>query len=239
MPAARRQSRDHLERYYSRPEYMGPLVTWLHMVAGRDVPSLPHAVAAARAALDPLALAVEPCVGQGHLILGARQSGLRVPRAPWRTFDLDPRAQAAMFRGDWRQSIATWQARTAAALALQDRLAGDLASAPLVLTNPPFSIAIDIIDACWRICRHAVVAILQRQTWHEPTRDRAEFFQAHPPDVITIGRCTFLGPDGRPVRDKHGRAGGGDHSSYAWFVFGPDRRGLAGGMARIIPWRGS
>jgi hypothetical protein len=238
MPAVRRQSADPLERYYSRPIFAAPLVRWLQMVTFGEVPSSPRSRAAAKAALDPMALAVEPCVGQGHLILGARQSGLRHARAPWRTLDLDPRARAAMWLGDWRKSPATWQPRNDNARARQGRLADELAAAPLVLTNPPFSIAIDVVEASWRLCPRAVVVVLQRQTWHEPTEDRADFFRQHPPDIITVGRCKFFGPDGRPVRDKYGRPGGGDHSSYAWFVYGPDRQGLAGGMARIIDWRG-
>jgi hypothetical protein len=238
MPAVRRQSADPLERYYSRPIFAAPLVRWLQMVAFGEVPSSPRSRAAAKAALDPMALAVEPCVGQGHLILGARQYGLRHARAPWRTLDLDPRARAAMWLGDWRKSPATWRPRNDNARARQERLAGDLAAAPLVVTNPPFSIACDVVEASWYNCPHAVVAVLQRQTWHEPTEDRADFFTHHPPDVITIGRCTFLGPDGRAVRGKNGKAGGGDSTVYAWFVYGPDRQGLAGGMARITDWRG-
>jgi hypothetical protein len=242
MPAVRRQSADPLERYYSRPIFAAPLVRWLQMVAFGEVPSSPRSRAAAKAALDPMALAVEPCVGQGHLILGARQYGLRHARAPWRTLDLDPRARAAMWIGDWRQPPSSWQPRNDNAWARQIRLADELAVAPLVLTNPPFSIAIDVVEASWRLCPRAVVVVLQRQTWHEPTEDRADFFRQHPPDVITIGRCTFLGPDGRTIRGKNGKAGGGDSTSYALFVFGPDdggnQQGLAGGMARIIDWRG-
>jgi hypothetical protein len=232
MPAARRQSADPLERYYSRPSYVAPLVAWLRMVASREVPSSPRAVAAARSALAPRARAVEPCVGHGHLILGAREHGLRDRSAPWVTVDADPRARAALVHGDWTTNPSTWSARWA-----PEMLRLYLRDASLVVTNPPFSIAIDVVEAAWRHCPGSVVAILQRQSWYEPTRDRGDFFLEHPPDVITIGRCRFLGRDGRPVRGKNGEAGSGDSTSYAWFVWGTDRQGLAGGMARIIPWR--
>jgi hypothetical protein len=237
MPAARRQSRDPLERYYSRPEYVAPLVVWLRMVAGGDVASSRAAVIAARRALDVNSLTVEPCVGQGHLIIGARRFGLRSARAPWRTVDLDPLAKAAMWRGDWREDCRLWRPATDAVRAMSHRAAEDLRTATLNVTNPPFSGARDIVEASWRHCPNAVVVILQRDSWREPTEDRAQFLIDHPPDVITIGRCKFLGADGRAVLGKDGKPGSGDKASYSLFVWGPDRRGLANGMARIIRWK--
>ena len=232
MPAVRRQSADPLERYYSRPKYVGPLATWLRMVASREVPSSARGVANARSALAPRARAVEPCVGHGHLILGAREHGLRVRNAPWVTVDADPRARAALVHGDWTAKPSTWTARWP-----RNTLRLYMRDASLVVTNPPFSIAIDVVEAAWRHCPGAVVAVLQRQSWYEPTRDREAFFREHPPDVITIGRCTFLGRLGRAIVGKDGKRWSGDSTSYAWFVWGADRQGLAGGLARIIPWR--
>ncbi len=237
MANARRQSTDPLERYYSRPEFVRPLTTWLAMLRDRDIPSSLNRRQAALAALNPEGLAVEPCVGHGALVTGALQTGLRSPRTPWRTVDLDPGALHAMWRGDWTAGPALWTPRTEAYAALLDRWQADAKRATLVLTNPPFSLATTVVKACWRHCPNAVVAVLQRQTWYEPTQKRAEFFCNHPPDVILIGRCRFVDADGQPVRGKDGRPGSGDNAGYAWFVWGLDRTGLAGGMTRIIPWR--
>jgi hypothetical protein len=234
---SRRQSRDPLERYYSDWRFVGPLATWLHRVANGNEPGTPDGTAAARRALDQGSMAVEPCVGRGDLIAGSIRFGLRHPRAPWRTVDIDPQARAAMWHGDWTLEHGLWRPRRDAIAGLDGRLQGDLEATTLVITNPPFSHAIPIVEASWRRCPNAVVAILQRQTWHEPTKHRAQFFIDHPPDVVIIGRCAFLDVEGRPVRAKDGKPGGGDHSSCAWFVWGPNGRGLTNGLTRLIPWR--
>ncbi len=233
----RRQSADPLERYYSRPEFVRPLMTWLEMVRDRDVFSTLAGRNAALSALNTESLAIEPCAGHGALIVGALQVGLRSPNAPWRTVDIDLGAQGAIWRGDFTGDSALWRPRGDTAANLHERWPIDAEHVTLVITNPPFSHTIEIVKACWRQCPNAVVAILQRQTWYEPTQERAEFITQYPPDVICIGRCTFLGVDGQPIRDKTGNPGGGDRVSHAWFVWGPLRIGLAGGMTRIIPWR--
>ncbi len=225
--ADRRQSTDPLERYYSRPEFAAPLVEWFLRVVRRDLPC----EATDRDRVDDLLaggrLALEPCVGHGGLV-----HGLATLRSRWVTVDLDPDARASQWHGDFLESPITWRWRRKA---MSGRGGNEAIS--LVVTNPPFSRAIEVVETAWKRHPEAVVAILQRQTWYEPTAARRQFFIDHPPDVITIGRCSFLDGDGQPVRGKNG-AQGGDHASYAWFVWGLERVGLAGGMARIIPWRG-
>lgn len=227
-------SRDPLERYYSRPAFARPLATWLRLVCDRKVPSTQNGRTIAQDIVKGDTLAVEPCVGSGALILGLQQAGIQ---AAWRTVDADAGARASMWIGDWMEPPASWRPRTAAWANLLARYRQELDYVRLVVTNPPFSRAVDVVRTAWQRHPGAIVAILQRQTWYEPTQTRAPFFVEHPPDMVTIGRCPFLRPDGRPVPNKAGRRGSGDSAPCAWFVWGPDRVGLAGGRTRIIPWK--
>lgn len=224
--AERRQSRDPLERYYSRPGFAAPLIEWFRRIARRQLPCEVMDRCRVAELLAGGQLALEPCVGHGGLV-----HGLASLRARWVTLDLDPGARAAQWHGDFMASPITWRWRR---VAMFDRASSEVVS--LVVTNPPFSRAVEVVEKAWQRHPDAIVAILQRQTWQEPTDARRQFFIDHPPDVITIGRCSFLDATGAPVRGKTG-AQGGDHASYAWFVWGPSKLGLAGGMARIIPWR--
>lgn len=211
--------RDPLDRYYSRPEYVAPLAAYLCEHAPKSMAGL----------------VVEPCAGGCALISGLTQySGFS---NPWpRTVDIDPDS-AAEWIGDWTQDPDTWSDRDALSHSTLQWAARDLASASLVLTDPPFSRAVAIVEASWRHCPRAVVAILQRSTWWDDVAGRGDWFAKHPPDMLCIGRCKFVRPNGGPILGKDGKPGGGDSTSYAWYVWGPDNRGPGGGIARMMPWK--
>lgn len=205
MSAQRKRAEwERYEALYSRPEYVWPLAEYFR----RRCPD----------ALQDGDAWVEPCVGAGDLITGVALY------MPW---------NLEGYYGDVRPvQIADWHA---------DWTGDDLpvtsewwpgARAALVLTNPPFSRAMAIVEASWRHCPGATVAILQRATWYEPTKKdpRGPWLRKHNPDQITIGRCQFFWPDGTSRGD-------GDSCSYTWYVWGPDRQGPLGGHHEIIPWQ--
>lgn len=127
----------------------------------------------------PLALwevgLVEPCVGNGAILreLPALADVLtndlvaRPPVVP--AFLLDARAPS------------TWDA-----FAVAGRL-------DVVVTNPPFDVAFDIVQPAWDAVRVGV-ALLLRLSWLEPTEDRGPWLAAHPPTrVIVLPRHDFRG----------------------------------------------
>jgi hypothetical protein len=193
---------DKTEAYYSRPEYVAPLLTYLHRIWTRRS-----------------GIVIEPCVGGGSIIDGLR--------GQWDDIDTrvctgDVRDVGADWIGDWTGSPDTWT--------WNREVREHLQHAALVVTNPPFSAAIDVVEAAWRHCPHADVAILQRASWYEPTAERGPWLRVHNPDQITIGRCEFFRPDGSS-------AGKGDSCSYTWYVWGHERKGPRGGHHEIIPWK--
>jgi hypothetical protein len=192
------------EAYYSDQRYVWPLVKYLRRVAP--------------ACLDgPV---VEPCAGGRALVDGLLT--YHHPRQDLLCGDVRD-CEALDWVGDWTSNEQTWRL-------VRDARA-DVYQSALVFTNPPFTLAMEIVEASWRRCPGAAVAILQRSTWYEPTREhpRGEWLRKHNPDQVVIGRCKFTLPDGTSC-------GPGDSCSYTWYVWGPDRQGLLGGHHEIIPW---
>lgn len=200
------------EALYSRPEYAWPLVQYFRQVLGGPNASgrCYHQI---YRAFD--GLVVEPCVGGRALVDGLRRYGCEAARVL--TGDVRP-VGGVDWLADWTDAGALADFQTT------------LLAANLVVTNPPFSRAVEIVEASWRRCPDAVVAILQRATWYEPTQDRCAWLREHNPDQVTIGRCEFFWPDGTS-------RGAGDTCSYTWYVFGPDGQGPLGGHHCIIPWK--
>lgn len=202
---------DEREAFYSRAEYVRPLFEYLTRCAV-DFPDILSCFDFGRAI-------VEPCVGGGALVDGLAKY--------WHGTDRDVitgdfRDVAADWQGDWTSRPKHWRWNRD----VKARLAG----AGLVLTNPPFSLAREIVEASWRHCPRATVAILQRSGFYEPTDDRGDWLRAHNPDRIVIGRCEFFRPDGSS-------AGKGDSTAYEWYVWGPNRQGPREGHHEINPWK--
>lgn len=137
---------------------------------------------------------VEPCVGDGSLLrclpssLGIVTNDIvaRPPMVP--EFLLDARERR------------TWEALSAI---------GPIA---IVLTNPPFSQAFEIVQWALEFATCGVVMLL-RISWIEPTEDRGDWLAANPPTrQIVLPRWNFRGrPD---VKE-----GGGDMVPTAWFLW--------------------
>ena len=80
----------------------------------------------------------------------------------------------------------------------------DLGQFDVILTNPPFSLAGDFINACLPLAKLTV--LLLRLNFLEGA-ERAPFWRVHAPDVCVLSnRPSFTGK-------------GTDATAYAWFVF--------------------
>lgn len=238
---------DEREVYYSLPVYIWPLFEYLRRLAF-DASEYRH-IARNRGALvrkwtrqvfAPTGVFVEPCAGAGALVEGWCQyvlHGLGQYVEPNQIVTGDVRELPTDWQGDWcAETPLAWAWRRASVLHQMGwRPVGRHNKRPfaLVVTNPPFSLAKDVVEASWNHCM-GITAILQRSSWYEPTEERGgfrkQFLQAHNPDQIVIGRCKFYRPDGSS-------AGDGDSCSYSWFVWGPDKIGLLSGYRELIDWR--
>src|ERR1700677_3988131 len=80
-------------------------------------------------------------------------------------------------------------------------------NADWIVTNPPFNCAIEILSSIWSKSSSSI-AMLLRLSFLEPTKDRKEFLQTNPPDLlIVLPRISFTG-DGKT-----------DSCTTAWFVW--------------------
>jgi hypothetical protein len=93
-----------------------------------------------------------------------------------------------------------------------DALANDWTPAPLAVLNPPFSLAMEFVEAS--IVRVERCAVLLRLAFLA-SQKRAAFHRTHPSDVYVLPKRPSFTPDGKT-----------DSADYAWFVFGPNRGGL-------------
>lgn len=202
---------DELEVFYSLPVYVWPLAMYLRELAEKR--------AGIRSAFDFGRAIVEPCVGGGAIVDGFARY--------WHGTDLDMltgdvRDVGADWRGNWTAETASWS--------WNRYVCKRLKRAGLVASNPAFSQAIPIIEASWRHCPHAIVAMLLPWRWYEHTEERGPWLRKHNPDLVNIGRCEFFRPDGSS-------AGKGDSTTYAWAIFGPNRQGPRGGHHTLLPWK--
>ena len=55
----------------------------------------------------------------------------------------------------------------------------------LVVTNPPFNVAMEILQHAYKYSRYGVVLLL-RHSFIEPTNKRGEWFKEHPPNFVRI-----------------------------------------------------
>ena len=89
----------------------------------------------------------------------------------------------------------------------------------VILTNPPFSLAIEFVIAC--LPRARVVAMLLRLNFLA-TESRAEFMRDHVPDVYVL-----------PNRPSFTRVGT-DSVEYAWFVWREEHPQRRQGMITVL-----
>jgi hypothetical protein len=153
----------------------------------------------------PTGPAFDPSAGEGA-ILDALHAHSGLDRGAFGGLELHPdRARKAYVRGYsvvQRDALdgARWQFTTS--------------FAPLVVMNPPFSLAQEFVVEALRqtALRRGTVAALLRLAFLEG-RKRAAFHAANPSDVYVLSRRpSFTGK-------------GTDATAYAWFVWGPGRGG--------------
>lgn len=134
---------------------------------------------------------LEPCSGQNHIASVLEQAGCRVS-----TNDIDRRHPA----------MTHWNAMPAE---YWDMWAPDV---DWVITNPPFTVALPILQHAVRKARVGV-AFLLRKTFLEPTDDRGPWLQEHPP-TRSIGQPRYSF-----------RGSGSDSVSCDWYLWErtPDR----------------
>lgn len=124
--------------------------------------------------IDRAALILEPCCGDGAIVRALQASGFsRII-----TNDLDERHEASRHRDATDPKF--WELDT-------------LARVDWVVTNPPFNVALPILEQAVILARVGV-AFLLRKTFLEPTRERGPWFAIHPPTrIIGLPRHSFRG----------------------------------------------
>lgn len=166
------------------------------MTRRRDLDFYPTASWATEALLARVPITgrvLEPCVGRGDIARVIKGDDLRGHRVWVYTNDLD-RHHVADEHEDARDR--GWWSR------VRDRLEPEW-----VVTNPPFSVAHEILPLAFATATKGV-AMLLRITYLEPCEGRAGWLAAHPPDkLIVLPRISFTGD------------GSTDLATCAWFVW--------------------
>jgi len=132
----------------------------------------------------------------------------------------------------------------------KDALKIDWPRAELVVTNPPYSLALEFVTEFLEQCREINGAFLLRLNWLG-SQDRAEFHKKHPADIYILSKrpsfakfgkcracnwqgsfeidgpelpisCPAQGPDGQWCHAAL-KWCSSDSTEYAWFVWGPGR----------------
>ncbi|MGE0450872.1 MAG: hypothetical protein AB7Q29_14965 [Vicinamibacterales bacterium] len=145
----------------------------------------------------------EPCAGDGAIVR-LLPSSLEiltndiVAREPQiLDFQLDARQRLSWLEFGWRGPI------------------------DVVGTNPTFEHAFDIARLGFERCERALI-LLNRITWLEPTEDRGDWLEEHPPtSTIVLPRWNFRTVDGK---------GGSDSAPPAWFIWAKDPQVCAPGV---------
>lgn len=164
-------------------------------------------------------LAVEPCVGGGVFVVGL---GHKV--GEWFTCDIrdvEPAHSGVHRTMSWLDALSSFD----------HGMLRKMTKVDLVITNPAFSLAQQVVEMAWAVCPNAQVWIFQRRSWHDQAR--AAWFCNHQPDEINIGeRLRFLRPDGSPVAE------GTDNTIHTLYGFSPSRSrrrtGPHGGITRTL-----
>ena len=153
---------------------------------------------------------LEPCAGDGAIIRAVRTSGAD---PTWTAYEIRPEAEPELRRlpglGKLRCGS---RGNFLVAVAERNR---DERAFDVVLTNPPFSSAMEFIEACLPLA--STVCMLLRLNFLASER-RAAFMRATPPDVYVLpNRPSFTG-------------GGTDATEYCWAVWPPERQRSAGSL---------
>jgi hypothetical protein len=147
---------------------------------------------------------MEPCAGRGAIMLAERNWRHRSKRSI-----LAPYWYAVEKRADCAEPLLEFcHPLTADFLEERDghRDNLDKLRVDVVLTNPPFSLALDFIQTCMRRWPEAMLAFLSRVNFLG-SQKRAPWLREHTPDVYVL-----------PKRPSFAH-GGTDATEYAWLVW--------------------
>lgn len=145
---------------------------------------------------------LEPCAGSGSFVRALRA---RYPDRGITAVDIDARFVPELKQ--WTPVVHTADFRQWAAA--YRRVFPDSEIGPdVIITNPPFSTALDIIDAAFLVARPDTQIIMFLRSAFMESIERHDWWKAHPPDALyTLSR-----------RPKF-RASGGDRWAYAYFIW--------------------
>lgn len=140
---------------------------------------------------------LEPCAGNGVICKALREHG------GW-----DGSLDAVEIRGEEKDALSEY-CDDVCIMDFLDAPKGYFGCAPgTIITNPPFSIAKQVIEHCFEIAdERTEIIMLLRLGWLE-TQDRYDFWRKHPNvSLITLrDRPKFVG-------------NGTDFAAYGWFIW--------------------
>jgi hypothetical protein len=154
---------------------------------------------------------LEPAAGQGAIVkaVNARRADVR-----WRVVELDARFASELARQTGKRAVIT--------RSFLDVSPRDLrASVSVVITNPPYSIAMQVIEHALSFNARFVVMLLRLNFLASAAR--ADLMRTHAPDVYVLpNRPSFSGS-------------GTDSIEYAWFVWHGRKRRTCGVVSVLAP----
>jgi hypothetical protein len=136
----------------------------------------PEAVHAFLSAVDlPKGTWFEPCAGSGAIIRAARPL---YPEVTWFANELREECDVALSEEIGRDNVS-----------IGDYLEGNYSKVDLIITNPPFSLAIEFIEKSMTLA--PISFFLLRLNFLE-SKKRSSFFKEHCPDVYVLSKRPSL-----------------------------------------------
>jgi len=163
----------------------------------------------------PGGLWYEPCAGEGAIIAAVNEVRNDVQ---WVANEIRKGGHHELMRR--LGHLPSFQANCGDAL---DDFAFPDRKVDVVITNPPFFLAMELIQTLMRQFPHAhVVQLLRMNFWG--TKKRQPFFEKYPPDMYVL-----------PNRPSFKGEGKTDSIEYAWFVWEPAPRAREFGRVKVLP----
>ena len=162
---------------------------------------------------------IEPCAGDGNITKALLQCK---PELIVRGFDLQGGWDATKCY-NWENVKAQWE------------------QPDWTITNPPFKLALPIIENAWAFSRIGVAMMLPI-TWNEPCEDRREWLLGHSDNLRYImpvcPRPHFLKGE---INPKTGKEYGSANCTVAWYVWRKDwswaEMGIQSPFQYLAGWR--
>ena len=178
----------------------------------------------------------EPCAGEGAIIRAVEswRSG-RLEGIDWYANELRSEAVPTLEKVVPRERITVGDYRDILfppltnAIGLErpwDEAAPNSQDVSVVITNPPFRLAMDVINQSLTSFPHASLVLLLRLNFLG-SEDRQPFHRDFAPDVYVLPNRPSFRPS---ARGKHST----DSPEYAWFCWGPSPRRRAVGEYQIL-----